>query len=54
MAALADFFSSMGGRILIALVVPVAWGLLSAWLFERLRPTDKAGAPTRQGRRDRQ
>ena len=53
MAGLADFFTSTAGRIVTALLLPVAWGLFSAWLFERLRPTDKAGAPPRQGRRDR-
>ena len=25
------------GRILVALVVPVAWGLVSAWFFDWLR-----------------
>jgi hypothetical protein len=25
------------GRVLLALVVPVAWGLASAWVFDRLR-----------------
>lgn len=25
------------GTILLALVVPVGWGLLSAWLFDRWR-----------------
>lgn len=25
------------GRILMALVIPVGWGLLSAWLFDRWR-----------------
>ena len=52
---MAGFFTSTAGRVLIALLAPVAWGLLSAWLFERLWPQGKRGvspnAPPRRRRR---
>jgi len=25
------------GTVLLALIVPVAWGVLSAWLFDKIR-----------------
>ncbi len=32
------------GRVLIALVVPVAWGLVTAWFFDWLRQRQKRNA----------
>ncbi|MBC7256788.1 MAG: hypothetical protein H5T66_11885 [Chloroflexi bacterium] len=37
MSALVAFFKTPFGSALLALLVPIAWGLASAWLFDRLR-----------------
>lgn len=55
---MSGFFSSAIGRVLTALVLPVAWGLFSAWLFERVRARREPAPgceprPPRRGRRRR-
>ncbi|HHX44975.1 MAG TPA: hypothetical protein GX714_13460 [Chloroflexi bacterium] len=40
------------GTILMALAVPVGWGLLSAWLFDRYRDWRQHGRERRQAQRD--
>jgi len=37
------FFSTALGQVVLALVVPIGWGLASAWVFDRFR----ARRPTR-------
>ncbi len=37
MPTLLAFFQSPLGNVLLALLVPIGWGLLSAWFFDRLR-----------------
>lgn len=43
--------SNTVGTILTALIVPVGWGLLSAWLFDRWRAW-RQGRLRREGRGD--
>lgn len=37
MSAILAFFQTPLGNVLLALFVPIGWGLASAWLFDRLR-----------------
>ncbi len=37
MGAIAAFLDSALGQVLLALIVPIGWGLLSAWFFDRMR-----------------
>jgi hypothetical protein len=50
MAGMVNLFNSPLGRVLVALIVPVAWGILSAWLFDRVRARRESAPPRRRAR----
>lgn len=45
------FLDSTVFDVLLALIVPVLWGVLSAWFFERLRARKSRCTPT-EGREE--
>jgi hypothetical protein len=37
MEAIKAFFGTAWGQVALALIVPIGWGLLSAWFFDHMR-----------------